>query len=315
MFKLEKMEVEKIAIENSFLVNSTEKVLRLIDVVNYINSQKFGSYLALKGGTAINFFVLNLPRLSVDIDYDFSFDCTKEEMWEIRDGIRTGIIEYMDREGYVLSENAKYTYALDSFVYKYQTTSGSSDNLKIEINYMDRIHIYPTVERETTILGKHVKTRMLAEPELIGSKLNALIRRTVVRDVVDTYNLLKNGLNDLRLIKKIVLFYVVMSSQIPIDFDELLKSCIDDINSIDYNKMRENVLYLLHRFIKIDIEEMKSYVESNIRDIFKLNENELMFISEYNNGNFNQDLLFEDYTIERLDRHPMLNWMMKQNNN
>jgi predicted nucleotidyltransferase component of viral defense system len=36
--------------------------------------------LALKGGTAIHFTMLHLPRLSVDIDFDFVNPCTKEEM-------------------------------------------------------------------------------------------------------------------------------------------------------------------------------------------------------------------------------------------
>lgn len=44
--------------------------------------------LALKGGTAINLTIFNLPRLSVDIDMDFSENVPREEMLAIRKQIK-----------------------------------------------------------------------------------------------------------------------------------------------------------------------------------------------------------------------------------
>ena len=74
-------EIVSLAKENGFKSETLEKVLRLIDVLNFINKNSdLANYLVLKGGTAINFTIFNLPRLSVDIDLDFSFDGTKEEM-------------------------------------------------------------------------------------------------------------------------------------------------------------------------------------------------------------------------------------------
>lgn len=75
MFNYKKYEIVSLAKENGFKSETLEKVLRLIDVLNFINIDKeLSSYLVLKGGTAINFTIFNLPRLSVDIDLDFSFD-------------------------------------------------------------------------------------------------------------------------------------------------------------------------------------------------------------------------------------------------
>jgi len=46
-----------------------EKVTRLSDVLEYLNTNPIlKETLALKGGTAINLTIFNLPRLSVDID-------------------------------------------------------------------------------------------------------------------------------------------------------------------------------------------------------------------------------------------------------
>ena len=43
--------------------------------------------LALKGGTPINMIIFNMPRLSVDIDLDFSLNATREEMLRKRNNI------------------------------------------------------------------------------------------------------------------------------------------------------------------------------------------------------------------------------------
>ena len=51
-----------------FKTDAVEKVLQLINLLNRLNSHPFlkGKF-ALKGGTALNLFVFNIPRLSVDI--------------------------------------------------------------------------------------------------------------------------------------------------------------------------------------------------------------------------------------------------------
>lgn len=83
MFNYKKYEIVQLAKENGFRSETLEKVLRLIDVLDFINkTDKLSSYLVLKGGTAINFTIYNLPRLSVDINLDFSFDGSKELMLE-----------------------------------------------------------------------------------------------------------------------------------------------------------------------------------------------------------------------------------------
>lgn len=62
---------------------ATEKVLHLKDVLNYLNEEEYlRDHLLLKGGTAINLAVFNLPRLSVDIDMDYTPNDTKEEIVE-----------------------------------------------------------------------------------------------------------------------------------------------------------------------------------------------------------------------------------------
>lgn len=152
MFNYQKHEIVNLAKNNGFRSETLEKVLRLIDVLNFINeTEELSPYLVLKGGTAINFTIFNLPRLSVDIDLDFNFNGTKEEMLEIRKKITSIIRRYMEINNYTLSDESKARHALDSFVFNYNNKFGNRDNLKIEINYMNRTHIYETVTRNISI--------------------------------------------------------------------------------------------------------------------------------------------------------------------
>ena len=49
-----------------------EKVAHLLGLLNAMQSHPFlKGKLALKGGTALNLFVFNVPRLSVDIDLNY----------------------------------------------------------------------------------------------------------------------------------------------------------------------------------------------------------------------------------------------------
>lgn len=58
--------------ELGFIKSTMEKVFRLTDILEYLNKDLLlKDSLALKGGTAINLTVFNLPRLSIDIDLDY----------------------------------------------------------------------------------------------------------------------------------------------------------------------------------------------------------------------------------------------------
>lgn len=208
MFSYRKRDVEKKAIEFNFLANNTEKVLRLLDILEFIHNSEINSLLALKGGTAINLCLLDLERLSVDIDMDFTDNCTREEMLERRKRIDYEIRGFMANEGYSLSDRSKFVHTLDSYVYSYRTLSNSNDVLKIEINYSDRCYILDIDESVSSVkLGKSLTIRRLSDAELIGSKLSALLGRTTPRDVYDFYNLINSDLiRDYSLVKKIALF-------------------------------------------------------------------------------------------------------------
>jgi hypothetical protein len=64
-----------------FRPESLEKVIRLIGLLNGIFGQPFlRDRLVLKGGTALNLLLFDVPRLSVDIDLNYIGSVSREGM-------------------------------------------------------------------------------------------------------------------------------------------------------------------------------------------------------------------------------------------
>lgn len=96
LFNYDIIYIGKKAKKLGFLRDTLEKVTRLADILEYFNTNSLlKDSLALKGGTAINLTIFNLPRLSVDIDLDYLKNESREKMLEKRKTINNVIDRYM----------------------------------------------------------------------------------------------------------------------------------------------------------------------------------------------------------------------------
>ena len=170
--------------ETDFIKDNVEKVMRLADILEYVFSSNRKNKLVLKGGTAINLFYRDMPRLSVDIDLDYIED-TKEETEKDKEELWSFLQTALFQKNYSLSPQSKRYYALDSAVFQYINNAGNRDNIKIEINYLNRKHILPAASMpiNTPVASSDVKINVLSACELYGSKIAALIGRCKPRDV------------------------------------------------------------------------------------------------------------------------------------
>jgi len=65
-------DIQRLAGTAGFRAETLEKVLLLLDLLDAIRAHPFaGPRVVLKGGTALNLFALDIPRLSVDIDLNY----------------------------------------------------------------------------------------------------------------------------------------------------------------------------------------------------------------------------------------------------
>ena len=76
-----KQYLAELATKTNLIKDNLEKVLRLAEILKFLNTDDvFKGKLALKGGTAINLTAIELPRLSVDIELDYTENLSKNEI-------------------------------------------------------------------------------------------------------------------------------------------------------------------------------------------------------------------------------------------
>ena len=300
----------KKAEELGFVRDTLEKVTRLADILEYLNTNPIlKDSLALKGGTAINLTIFNLPRLSVDIDLDYLITNSREEMLESREVINTTIDRYMVSQGYSKNPKTKNPHSLDSWVYDYLGASGNRDNIKIEINYSLRSHVLEAEERPiiTEHFSSEYKVKSLAPIEIYGSKINALLSRAAARDLYDARNMIHFGLFDEseeELLRKCVVFYAAVSAK---DINKTFDT--KAIDSITQRKIKTDLLPVIKRKDDFELESAKKLVKEYISDLMVLTKEEKEFLDRFENGEYIPELLFDDKEIlERIKNHPMAIW-------
>lgn len=153
-----------------------------------------GNIFAMKGGTAINLFVQDMPRLSVDIDVvyrpwqtqrDEALKAINDELAAIARrleplGVQTRLIRSKD-----LSDT--------KLIVENDTTQ-----VKIEVNIVFRGTVLPVEHqslsaRTSNLFGVEFEAPILARDELYAGKLVAALDRQHPRDLFDVWRLYESG--------------------------------------------------------------------------------------------------------------------------
>ncbi len=303
-----KQYLAELSSKTDFIKDNLEKVLRLSEILRFLNSDPyFRGKLALKGGTAINLTSVELPRLSVDIDLDFTSNLAKEEMEEAKSEMSKKLADYMWQEGYSLNAEPRKHYALLSFSFAYINSAGNKDNIKVEINFMDRCHILPLEYKRIKAKGVVEGFLVLAlnDVELYASKINALLSRATPRDLYDV-NAMINGkfIEDGDLLKKCLIFYNMVGGEQ--DIDDI---SFENIERIDFAKFRSQLKPVLAKNDKFNLDEAKENVIGYLKALIKIDEGERRFIEEFRGKNYKPELLFDEETIiGNIKSHPMALW-------
>ena len=314
MIAYNKIELEKAAKQAGFVRDTFEKVLRLKEVLKYINSDAYlREHLALKGGTAINMTIFNLPRLSVDIDLDFTPNLSKDDTQMHRKQITEQLCEYMEESGYYRSESSRYSHSLDAFLFLYQNAGGNRDNIKVEINYSLRSHLFEPTKRRivTDMFQEDVMIRTLHPMEIFAAKANALMSRAAARDLYDFNNMITYGLfgkEEEILLRKCIIFYASVSAEvINRNFDT---SAIDGLN---FTKIRRDLFPVLRKKDNFNLEERKKKAKTYIQELMMLTPEEREYLEAFERKEYRPELLFDDKIIlDNICSHPMAIWKMKE---
>lgn len=226
-----------------------EQVRLLLDVLPFVAEER---QLALHGGTAINLFVRDMPRLSVDIDLTYipvedretTLSSIREILLRLKKRIETSLvgakIEAKPEIGKLLISNKKAT-------------------IKLEINLVGR-GIFENTEKAILcdsaqeVFDTFVEVEMVPFGQLFGGKICAALDRQHPRDLFDIKYLLETeGFSE---DIKIGFIYCLLGSERPIfeilnphrlDQKEALVNQFDGMTDVpftydDYESTREKLI-------------------------------------------------------------------------
>lgn len=191
---------------------------------------------ALKGGTAINLFVRDMPRLSVDIDLTYL------PVDEPRETALKGISEALSHIAAAIRKTVPGSKVQESHAQKPEriaklVVSVGQTRIKIEPNEVIRGSVFPVEEHDLTqraqeMFDLSVTARTLSVADLYGGKLCAALDRQHPRDLFDVKILLENdGITDE--IRKAFVVYLASHDR---PMNELLDPVRKDIRRIYENE-------------------------------------------------------------------------------
>lgn len=164
-----------------------KQVKLLVNVLPYIARE---NCFALKGGTAINLFIRDLPRLSVDIDLSYiGFEGREKAFKNINEALQR-IVDSLNKV-HLRAVLQKSPDNIAKII-----CSNAETAIKIEPNYTIRGYVYPTEKLSISekIQEKYgfASINVVSLPELFGGKICAALDRQHPRDLFDVKYLLNN---------------------------------------------------------------------------------------------------------------------------
>jgi predicted nucleotidyltransferase component of viral defense system len=275
-------------------IDQSELVIDMLPVIDQCKE------FALKGGTAINYFYMEMPRLSVDIDLCYLpiSDRTTSLM-----GISEGLqkikrqIELIFPNIRVLTRSVEKGYVTSLLIRRNEIS------IKIEPNLVIRGSVFPPERRSLARqvaeeTGKNVKMTVLSQADLYGGKICAALDRQHPRDLFDIWLLLKNaGLTES--IRQAFVVYLISHSR---PMAELLAPNRLDIATVYVNEFSGMVR------IPVQLNELLNAREQIIAQIHNtLTLAERSFLLSVKRGEPQWDL----FPIKKIENLPAVQWKLK----
>ncbi len=179
-----------------FAAVAIEKVERLLELLAaFRDDPLLGDAFVFHGGTALNVFSDDVPRLSVDIDLMYVREVDVAAMKVDRPRIDTRLRAVAGKLGYTVrgtnDEHSGQTYRL-----KY-----GREYLRIDVSYLSRVPLLAVAEESCPVCDPAVTFPVLDRREVLAGKVKAVMERTASRDVYDLARMGKSMPNETRPMK------------------------------------------------------------------------------------------------------------------
>ena len=294
-----------------FRPDMLEKVGLLLQLLDAVRSHPFlKDKLVLKGGTALNLFIFDVPRLSIDIDLNYVGAADREAMFAERPKVEEALQAVFSREGFTV-RRVPAEHAGGKWQLRYPSAGGQGGNLEVDVNFMFRIPLWPVKNMDSRPIGiwQAVGIQVVDIHELAAGKLSALMSRRQARDLFDCSNLFRLGGLDRERLRLAFIVYgamshrdwrTVMPNDVDFDIADLEQRLISTLRAAGIEKIQQG------HFGKGLIEDCRNLLAG----LFPFTEAEMEFLNRVlDKGEITPELLTTDEVLQgRIRRHPLLEW-------
>ena len=287
-----------------------EKVLRLLAILKiFFSHPVLKDKYVLKGGTALNLFYFDLPRLSVDIDLNY-LGLDRESMLKERGEHEEILRSILTGAGYEL-KRVPEEHAGGKWRLRYESFAGITQNIELDINYMHRVALMPVCRRTSFPLGAFSVSDIpvLDIHELAAGKLCALIARCKPRDLFDACRILNDARLDVPTLRRCFTVYAAFNK---VDFSGV--TGLGDLPFTAQQFRQELTATLTESERMMPQDEYLSRLLASCREkltaVLPFSDAEREFLTAVNRwGEIKPQLLSESEEWCRLvSSHPMLQW-------
>ena len=287
-----------------------EKVLRLLGILEAVFAHPvLKDKYVLKGGTALNLFYFDLPRLSVDIDLNY-LGLDRETMLKERGEHEKILCEILIGAGYEL-KRVPEEHAGGKWRLRYESFTGITQNIELDVNFMHRVPLMPVCRRDSFPLGDFSVRGIpvLDIHELAAGKLCALIARCKPRDLFDACRILNDARLDVPTLRRCFTVYAAFNK---VDF-----SCVTGLRDLPFTAQQfrqELTATLIEREREMPQDEYLNRLLASCREnliaVLPFSDAERDFLTAVNRfGEIKPNLLSESEEWCRIvASHPMLQW-------
>lgn len=287
-----------------------EKVIHLLNLLEGFSRHPFlKGRLALKGGTALNLFLFDVPRLSVDIDLNYIGAVNRDRMMAERPKVEQAVQAVCSREGMNVARMPT-DHAGGKWRLRYDSALGEGGNLEVDLNFMFRVPLWPIKLRDAKV-GSCSATQIpvLDLHELAASKLAALLARQASRDLFDAHQLLTRSDLDQ---KKLRLGFVLYGAMNRKDWRTVT---VEDVG-YDPRELESQLLPVVRSefLTKQKAGDWAATMIAECRDrlgaVLPMSAAEIAFLDRIlDHGEIKPELLTADDEIaDRIRSHPLLQW-------
>lgn len=296
-----------------------EKVILLMALLNEIFDNSYlKQRLVLKGGTALNLFHFNLPRLSVDVDLNYIGHQDRQTMLEEREELEAILSGLIQRSGLTI-KRAPTEHAGGKWRLTYNSAVQPSGNIELDLSYLFRIPLWPITFQDSYQLGNYQAKQIpvLDLYELVAGKLTALMARRASRDLYDVYHLSTSSIFNEQLdVNKLRLAFIVYGAMNRHDWRTLEMGDI----SFDSGELKNNLIPVLNQKSLQQSSNLKDWADQLITgcknmlsNVLPFTENETAFLEKIlEKGEVDAALITTNSELQqKISNHPGLLWKIQ----